>query len=276
MITYSNDKYLPALRKLWKLCFSDSDEFAALYFSKVYKGGETLIFLERDIVIASLQMIPYQLKIGNDVVKTSYISGAMTHPQYRNQKYMERLLLHAFDIMRMNSVVLTFLIPQDKNLIEYYAQYGFEQAFPRYAKEVAVFKDLIPAMKAYPLPCGMDLTYLYRSLLSKKTNVFLKTERQVQLIFDDVIINQGFIYVCASGIAIGYYQDNQVIVKELLVENESARHALLVSISEKYQVDTVTIYDYTPNKNAQLAGMVKLIDESFVLPKDIYMSMMLD
>jgi predicted GNAT family N-acyltransferase len=276
MITYSNDKYLPALREMWKLCFSDSVEFTALYFSKVYKAGETLVFLERDVVIASLQMIPYQLKVGDKVVKASYISGAMTHPKYRNQKYMERLLLHAFNEMKKNSVVAAFLIPQNKNLIEYYAQYGFEQAFPRYVQDVAIFKDLIPTSKAYPLSGGMDMTYLYRSLLARKTNVFLKTEQQVRLIADDIAITQGTVYICTSGIAVVYCKDGNVIIKEILYENENARHALLSSISERYQVDTVTVCNYAPNKDATPAGMIKLIDESFVLPDDIYMSMMLD
>jgi predicted acetyltransferase len=276
MITYSKDKFLPALREMWSLSFSDSTEFMALYFSKVYKPEETLVFVERDVPIASLQMIPYSLKLGDTQVPACYISGAMTHPDYRNNGYMERLLLYAFDVMKRTNVAVAFLIPQDESLVDYYAQYGFQGAFPRYFRKVTVFKDLIPAMKTYPLPSGMDMSYLYRSLLLKKKNVFLKTEQQIKLIFEDVAMSEGIVYVCASGIAIVYFKGRQVIIKELLADSERAKHALLSHISEKYQQDELTVCEYLPGENTSPGGMLKLIDESLTLPDDIYMSMMLE
>jgi predicted acetyltransferase len=276
MITYLKDRYIPDLKEMWRLSFSDTPEFMALYFSKICKAEETLILVERDVLVASLQMMPYRLKLKDTTVNACYIFGAMTHPKFRGNRYMEKLLLYAFDLMQKTGVAVTFLIPQEESLVEYYAKYGFVPAFPRFAQELKVPKDMILETKAHLLPSGVDISYLYASLLEEKTNVMLKTEQQIKYALEDTMLSEGSVYVCTSGIAFVYYKNKQVIIKELLVENARAKHTLLNTISEKYQVDKVTIYCYAPHKKAYMAGMIKLIDESLTLPDDIYMSLTFD
>ncbi len=276
MIVYSTEKYLPHLRSMWSYCFPDTGEFIALYFSKIYKEGQTLIYLEDDVPVASLQMIPYQIKLQHEMYQAAYISGAMTHPVYRRKGYMEQLLLFAFEEMKKNNFSISFLIPQEDWLFDFYSRFGFQKAFPKVQSVQDIPRDVISDMKSFPLSnTMMDVSYLYRSLLAKKENVVLKTEQQVKNIIEDVMMDGGKIFLNPFGIAFVYYRDGKVSVRELLAETGRSRYSLLHSISDYYHVDEITLYQYIPQQQGQFYGMIKSLND-IPLPSDIYMSMMLD
>ena len=71
------------VKTLWKLCFNDSDEFTDLYFKMRYKDEVNRVIREDGKIISALQMIPYPMTFCGEVISTSYISGACTHPDYR-------------------------------------------------------------------------------------------------------------------------------------------------------------------------------------------------
>ena len=80
------------VKTLWKLCFNDSDEFTDLYFKMRYKDEVNRVIREDGKIISALQMIPYPMTFCDEVISTSYISGACTHPDYRKHGAMKRLL----------------------------------------------------------------------------------------------------------------------------------------------------------------------------------------
>jgi len=126
IIQYGTDKYIPYLKTLWKLCFpKDSDSFINFYFEEIYRNEETLICLKNDRPIAALQMIPYSIKTGKQIRQGGYLSGIMTHPTCRRQGYMDKLLQSSFGEMTKKTYDYTFLIPQNSELIDVYANYGF-------------------------------------------------------------------------------------------------------------------------------------------------------
>ncbi len=64
------------VKTLWKLCFNDSDEFTDLYFKMRYKDEVNRVIREDGKIISALQMIPYPMTFCDEVISTSYISGA--------------------------------------------------------------------------------------------------------------------------------------------------------------------------------------------------------
>jgi predicted acetyltransferase len=119
------------LMQLWKCCFpQDKDHFIRFYFDKVYANDETLVYVENELPVASLQMIPYRIKTGDNFLWGGYISGTMTHPDFRKKGYMNKLLQISFDEMVKKKYDYTFLIPQEKGLIDMYAKYGFHLCEP--------------------------------------------------------------------------------------------------------------------------------------------------
>ena len=114
------------LMRMWKLCFpQDSDRFIRFYFENIYANDETLVYVENNQPVASMQIIPYQIKTRDNLLWGGYISGAMTHPDFRKKGYMDKLLRTSFDEMIKKKYDYALLIPQEKWLINMYAKYGF-------------------------------------------------------------------------------------------------------------------------------------------------------
>jgi predicted acetyltransferase len=126
MIQYSKNNYIPDLKTLWKLCFpKDPDRFVDFYYSKIYQDDETLVCLKDNRPVAALQIIPYSIQTANQIRPGGYLSGIMTHPEHRKQGCMSKLLQATFDEMAKKNYDYAFLIPQEKELVDMYAKYGF-------------------------------------------------------------------------------------------------------------------------------------------------------
>ena len=104
------------IKSLWKLCFNDSDEV-----NIAIQSGEE--------VIAALQILPYPMTFGKSEIKTGYVSGACTHPDYRNRGAMRELLSQAFTRMLHNDMSISTLIPAEPWLFGYYAGMGYVPVF---------------------------------------------------------------------------------------------------------------------------------------------------
>ena len=131
MIRQGKDTDKETLMQMWKRCFpEDSDRFIRFYFDKVYTNDETLVYVESEQPVASLQMIPYRIKTDDCLLRGGYISGAMTDPDYRGKGFMAQLLHESFDEMVKKGYDYTFLIPQEKGLIQMYEKFGFHLCEP--------------------------------------------------------------------------------------------------------------------------------------------------
>ncbi|GHU62867.1 hypothetical protein FACS1894123_04560 [Bacteroidia bacterium] len=168
MISYSNETLVPHLKQMWNQCFpQDSDGFINFYFDKVYKNGESLVYVEDNEPVAFLQMIPYSLKIGATIYSAGYISGAMTHPDFRKKGYMGQLLNVSFEMMKENGFDYTFLIPQEEWLVGYYGKFGYQRF-------VSPALDVLKDFKAYDE---------HARFLDTLPNAVLKSEAQ----FDNIV-----------------------------------------------------------------------------------------
>lgn len=122
------------VRQLWKLCFTDSDEFVELYFRMRYTDELNSYIEVGGKVVAALQRLPYPMIYEGTIVPTSYISGACTHPDYRNRGVMKQLLMKAHRRMYEDGVVLSTLIPAEEWLKAYYAKSGYAVCFQQGTK----------------------------------------------------------------------------------------------------------------------------------------------
>ena len=132
------------VKALWKLCFTDSDEFTDLYFDLRYKDDINMAVREEGKIISALQMISYPMTFCGETIATSYVSGACTHPDYRSHGAMRRLLRLTHRRMYDDGILLSTLIPAEKWLFGYYAKSGYTPRFGYVMERVNVEK-LIPA-----------------------------------------------------------------------------------------------------------------------------------
>lgn len=129
MIQFANIDTTPLVRSLWKTCFEDTEEYLDLHFSEKYKPENTLLYFEKDIAVAALQMLPYTIRFYGKEIPFYYLAGLCTLPDYRNKGYMGQLIRASFDVMKQRMIPVCGLVPAEDWLFNYYHKYGFEIVF---------------------------------------------------------------------------------------------------------------------------------------------------
>lgn len=285
MIRFAEKKHIKSLRMMWKLCFSDTEEFISFYFNSVFKENQTLLYLIDDEPVASLQMIPYQIKIEDQIYNASYISGAMTHPNHRKNGYMRTLLYASFKEMGKIGMTFSFLIPQEQWLFGFYSDFGYINAFPIYSESVDL-SDFNHATNLHvqefsnPGKWQQELYPVYFSFLIQNNNAILKTEEQFNSFLTDLFIDGGKVfYLDNQGIAFALPFKNTILIKELFYKSELIKENLFNAIYNSLHKNRAKYLVRKNDLKARNAGMIKIIDKERYkgeMPQYIYMSMMLD
>ncbi|MDR0768979.1 MAG: GNAT family N-acetyltransferase [Dysgonamonadaceae bacterium] len=286
MITFSEDGYKPALKIMWKCSFpTDTDSFIDFYFREVYKNDETLVYLEDREVVAALQMIPYTLKNHSETLQAGYISGAMTHPDFRRRGFMKALMYASFETMRAKHYDYTFLIPQETWLFRFYEKFGYN---------VCVSSPFLPESKTFHNSQHPEIPFrvyiygnareiadvqsvysTYSRLLSAIPQVILKTETQFRHILHDLFNENGVLFIGKQGVAFTSRRANSVVIKEFLYQNQQAKDLLLKTISGYYAPQNLVI-DSDPNLYRGLRGMIMGLNADTAKISDLYINMMLE
>ena len=274
MIQYGEDKYKSDLKEIWRLCFpSDPEAFIHFYFDKVYKNEETLLYVENGCPVAALQMIPYIIKTGINTPLAGYISGAMTHPDFRKKGYMDQLLKDAFAKMKENGYDYIFLIPQEKWLLGFYARYGYTTLNNVDSVSNRFFlQSSGNGTNAFTCFDDVDVNRLYQLysfFLQQNENVVLKAAPQFTNILWNFFDEKGVLFVNDLGIAFTFKNKNQIIIKELFHSGDETKEEFLHAIRQYYGLSEIIFPD-------RPKGMIKRINDSAPEITDIYMSMMLD
>lgn len=288
MIQYGEDKYKDQLISLWKFCFpKDSENFIRFYFEKVYKNNETLIYIEKNKVVSSLQMIPYPAKIDETVSFWGYISGAMTHPEFQKKGYMAQLLQASFTEMKKKDYACSFLIPQEDWLFNFYSKYGYEKAFPLNGEKIIESSEnnidpspirgkTIKICKSISEVNMEDFYMIYSQLLIKKTNAILKTKQHLDNIIWDFFEDKGVLLYNDWGAAFLYIQENNILIKEILYYNEEICQKFIDFIDKTFCPKKIIIKNNPHAPFLKYQGMIKSLDNNMNVTPDIYMSLMLD
>jgi GNAT superfamily N-acetyltransferase len=273
MIQFGEDKYIDTLKEMWKHCFpADSDDFIRFFFDEIYKNEETLIYFSGEKKpVASLQMIPYQIKTGDAIHWGGYISGAMTHPDFRRKGCMEKLLNAAFGVMQEKGYDYTFLIPQEEWLFRFYEKYGYKRLSPE--REEKILQERTPQA---PLPVEKPVAEIeekyygtYSAFLREKENAVLKTRQQFACILRDFFDENGLFFANDAGMAFTLKEGKKIILKEFFYPNEESKKAFLKTIRQQYLLDEIIFPD-------ESKGMIKKLNPSAKEITSLYMGMMLD
>jgi predicted acetyltransferase len=284
MIAFGEEKYKPALKAMWKLCFpTDTDIFIDFYFDEVYKNEETLVYLENGKTAATFQMIPYLLKNGKEISKAGYISGAMTHPDFRQKGFMKKMLSASFDIMLERGFDYTFLIPQETWLFDFYEKFGYKTLEDICIKSQHHYEDksrsnpiTIPDCFASFTKTNTAIIYpIYQNFLSKIPQVVLKTEIQFKQILREFFNEKGILFANEEGIAFTFKRENEIVIKEFFYKNSKIKEAFLKVIRDYYSQEKIV----TTNSSDRLTGswgMIKRLNDEKPEISALYISMMLN
>lgn len=135
------------LRSLWEEVFyEDSEQFTDYYFE--HKAEKNIGYvIGDDACDAMMFRTPYEVQIGEEQRKLSYIVGVATRKECRHRGYMRTLLNHAMQEMYRDKEPFTFLMPANPAI---YEPFGFRYVYEReewsYIEEV--LSEKIQALEA--------------------------------------------------------------------------------------------------------------------------------
>lgn len=261
------------VKALWKLCFEDSEEFVEMYFKLRYKSEVNVAIQSGDEVISALQMLPYPMTFCGEMVQTSYISGACTHPDFRSKGVMRELLSQSFARMLRNGIQFSTLIPAEPWLFDYYKRMGYATVFQYSVKEMTL-PEFIPskeiAVNVVSKPQDEVYSYLNKKL-SERPCCIQHSAEDFQVIMADLPISGGNLFVAKQaneiwGIAIIYKRENCIIINELLTEDKDTEYSLLFAIKQ-YTGCNHIIQLLPPDKELpqHSLGMARIINAKEVL-----------
>lgn len=127
---------ITALKRLWKTCFGDEDEYIDLFFNERFKAEECFAAFCQEELAGMLFLLPITAVCGDKSYEARYIYAVCTEPKFRNRAVSTKLLNSAHEYMAENGIAMSLLVPAEKSLFDYYAKRGFETEF--YCREVKI------------------------------------------------------------------------------------------------------------------------------------------
>ncbi|HWR23544.1 MAG TPA: GNAT family N-acetyltransferase [Feifaniaceae bacterium] len=100
-----------AYRELWRICFGDSERFMDWFFSERFFPEYSSCLLEDGAMMSALQSYPLHVRIRNQILPASMLTGVSTHPERSGRGYMKQIFLHHMQRVRSFGIPIVFHTP---------------------------------------------------------------------------------------------------------------------------------------------------------------------
>lgn len=266
---------------LWRTCFGDPESFISLFFDHIYKEEQTLTLEKEGQVVSALQVLPYELCYYGTTLPVGYLCGVSTLPAEQGKGYMRQLMEQTLPYLRQKGFVLSFLIPAEPWLFDYYASMGYASAFgysmTSYSEEIykgaetngyTLCEELVDSPSFPALH-----TYIYRHLGLRPIGL-LHTAADLRINLIDYAQSGGGVFTLRDNrqqiqaaafalpqSAVANDAARELLVKECFVEKESLRPLLFKLLMAHFQVKQVWLKGPTSETSlSHPMGMAHLID----------------
>ncbi len=147
-VDFANSGDLEDLYAIWRMAFSDSDEYIGNFFKYMYKDGYALVSRELGVAVACAYLLETQLVIKGRPFSAYYFYAAATHPNYRGRGHMAAIINEAEKLAVKRGIDFIILVPAEKSLFGYYQRFGFETKF--YKRVLSFSRDELSGLAAEP------------------------------------------------------------------------------------------------------------------------------
>lgn len=248
-------------RHLWERSFADPRAFIDLYFREKYRKERNEVILRNGHVVSALQKLPYPITYGGRMVPASYVSGACTDENYRRRGLMGELLDQTHRSMQAEGAWLGFLIPATAELVGYYSRFGYTPCF-RFAWNTVTAKTPVEDIEVTQ-SAEVPLEYL-RTRMQERPTCVQHPLSDLRAVVDDMRLTGDTLWEARRGtlivaIAICRAEDNGILLRECVYDDDIARDALIAGIAKHYGHAEVDIIDTTATQGDYL-GMARIIN----------------
>lgn len=209
--------------KLYLLCFPEDEPQDAEKMWQLSVSGKLLCHKIADQPVSMLLLLPATLK-GDTDYKLYYIFAACTHPDYRSQGIMEKMLEKAYSTALEDGKQGVFLRPASKELCRYYSRRGFEPFSYYTTKEKPVEKSednfYVPDFSEF---CALRKKKLEKPFIEWE-NPFLRANFDYLSVFSD-----------GENLLVCEFNDNTLCVREHFGNTDK----LVSAIAKKFNCEKV-------------------------------------
>ena len=259
-------------RHLWERSFADPRAFIDLYFREKYRKERNETIVRDGRVVSALQKLPYPMTYGGQMLPASYISGACTDENYRRRGLMGELLAQTHRAMREENATFSFLIPATAELGTYYAKFGYTPCF-RFGWQTITTDNLaadssLVVNRIDQHPTEEQLIYL-RQKMQERPMCVQHPLSDLRAVVDDIrMAGDAMWKVCRGerlvGMAICRVEENGILLRECLYEDEPTRDTLIATIAAHYERTEIDVID-TTGREGDYFGMARIINAENML-----------
>ena len=251
-------------RRLWQLCFGDSDEFLDRYFSLVYREEDVLLAYDGSKAVGHLQFPKMALSLGEETLPLGYVLAVCTHPDHRGKGIMRPLLHEALRREKARGDVASVLLPAEDWLFRYYTSVGGYAPVvnrARSRRQEDALREEDPAVAA---PSLVD--YLLQVEASQQTPSLLHSRAFWEVICEDFEQEEDLslqIHRTESGLidgALFLVKEETELLVQALYGTKQVREALLTEVANQSSLPMT--YLLRPNEGGELEarGMMRILD----------------
>lgn len=283
-VKYPEPHNIYAMKRMWQICFKDTDEYIQSFFEQCFQPQRALVAFYDLKPAGMLFMLPAAFMVDGVSYKGNYLYAVCTKPEFQGKGIMRMLERKAQEETLQTGGVFTCLVPQTSSLFKMYEKIGYKTAFYLGERDAVAFpSEHIEGIHIEE--CKKEAFLDLRKIYLSEKSAYVDFEEDIQMFrFDEfqraggkinlVYIEERQYYVA------GYLEKSTYIIKETSLDNDTLKSVLPLIAYEndaaflkirgiKGRVDNIKPY-----------GMVKWLDQTknTVEIKGLspYMNMMLD
>lgn len=135
------------LMEIWNLSFHDDPDYIQNFLQFCATEENTVVARNPEgRVVSAAYLLDSQITVRGRQYSALYFYAAATHPDYREQGYMGKVIDQSLQLARDRDIDFVYLVPAEGSLYRYYAKFGFRTCF--YSRTVNfTYEELQAAIK---------------------------------------------------------------------------------------------------------------------------------
>lgn len=219
-IEAAKPRMIPDLKRIWKICFGDSDEYINLFFERLFNPRLTAVAICGDQIIGATYLIAIKHYNGdNEPISCFYGYAVGVLPEFRGNSACKKMNDYILDFCKKANMPY-FVSPASDSLADYYISLGLDDVM---TKKTAVFNRSESLSQYTHQPLSADELEQYRR--SQYRMAYLWDASKLSFVYDSMPLYGGFADLITIGgkklYAIGQINGSSLVVWETSADDKT-------------------------------------------------------
>ncbi len=171
-ISFGDEKFIPALKELWKNNFCNDEEYINNYFDNFYKDTTCLVMLYNNTAVGSLHYTVTDAYYKGEFVRGAYIYAAVVEKKWRNYGIFTALHKKMKSTLAEDGFSFIYTSANSPSYFDFFKKLGYKAVFRKNYYKISKFKKIFGLNF-----CDIDTAYqFYRQWSEEKKGGFCLIE----------------------------------------------------------------------------------------------------